>query len=155
MEKKDINKNVYFILGLMTGLFLGVVITFFMMNNLDKGERSTITEKEGLEIDEVFKVESLYCDYYYPIKWKEKVLIDDTLNVVHFSANLNEDKQIDLFDIVATVDEEDGINVHIVLYELEFDNSWSNEDKQMIVKMQEDVQCIIDYLERENIKVIM
>lgn len=115
--------------------------------------------KEEVVGGEVFKVESLYCDLYYPTKWEDKVLIEETLNVVHFSADFGEGKTITLFDVVAvelSEDEEDGeIEVHIVLYDLEFDEQWSDEQKQIIIEMQEDASCIADYLEKDNIAVIM
>lgn len=151
-------KNLYFLIGIISGLLLGFAGTFFVMNILDKDNINTSTKEEKKVAEDVFLTESLYCDLYYPKQWEDKVIIEEALNVVHFSANFGEEKVVDLFDVVASEISEDDksgeLEVHIIVYELELDDQWSNEEKQTIVKMQEDVSCIASYLEKEGITVI-
>ena len=172
------NKKVCFILGIIIGCLLGIGGTFLVMNFSENKNETVSSAKEKIVkedsreaeedvevsflediVDEgVFKVESLYCDLYYPIEWKEKIDIEEELNIVHFGTDIG-GETVTLFDVVSVENSKEEtiseLEVHIVLYDLEFNEQWSEEEKQMVIEMQEDIGCIVDYLEKDGITVIM
>ena len=164
-----------FILGIVVGILVGFGIGFLCVNPTNK-DVTTVVSKEELDNEEilktatnldaikedidgkdVFKVTCVYCDIYYPAKWEDNVLIEETLNVVQFSADFGDGKVIPLFDVVAMElsETEKDMEVHIIKYDLEFNEQWTDEEKQMVMEMQKDADCVAEYLEKENITVIM
>ena len=165
-------RNLSFMLGIILGILVGFVSAFLIMNrdsdivaskeelavaDVTEVESALDSVKEEIEGEDVFKVVCLYCDVYYPTKWENNVLIEETLNVVQFSADFGEGKVITLFDVVAMEpsDDEESIEVHIVKYDLEFNEQWTDEEKQIVIEMQNDADCVVEYLEKEDITVIM
>ena len=159
-KKKTIKKkHAYLIIGCVLGILAGLLLGWFLAGTVSNvSERTGTKQIENKSDENMYKIESLYCDLYYPAKWEEMLTVEEELNAVHFTADLDENKIIDLFDVVVVETEEseseNAFEVHIIMFDLEFDEQWNDEEKQTALTMQKDAAVICDYLEKENIKVI-
>ncbi len=91
---------------------------------------------------EVFAISTSIGELYYPVKWKDRIMIDVTDSKVSFSS-----EGVPLFDIMIGGEEGnlvgryDGTNILIVDYPLE-DETMKN--------MQEDVNIILNHLQEDE-----
>lgn len=107
--------------------------------------------------EELFEIETPYCNLYYPIMWNEQILIEfeeDTVYTVKFSAKLDS-KSISLFDLCfggengdkigeLTVEDE-IIDIKMISYGFELDG-YTEDMRNDICGMNEDVNVIISKL---------
>lgn len=175
--KRSKNKTLYYVIGVVIVLILISLGMMLIMNSKNNSENLSNIDSENSEIkieqgmvdplaEEIaedeklakkgkMKVSSLYCDIYYPIEWKEKVIVKDELNVVTFIADYGNDKKVDLFEVVAVEDEGGNVEMHIVKFNLVFDDKWSTQEKKEVEQMQEDADFVAKYLKKDKFTVIM
>ena len=182
--KMNKNKKLYYIIGLVVILILAGIGLMLAMNNNDrmanvddvdkavageqveeeqKEEKITkddplakeLKKEEKLAKKGMAKVSSMYCEMYYPIEWKDKVIVEDELNVVSFIVDFGDGKKTDLFDVVAVEDDNGKVEMHIVKFDLEFNGKWSEEDKTEAKQMQKDADFVAKYLKKDKFTVIM
>jgi len=104
-------------------------------------------------------VETPYCNLVYPGKWAEILVVeqDEETHTVHFYGNVEGKAKQLIFSVyfggeegdeIATVKDENGssVSVRIAWSELEFDDSWSEGERNTLYAMQEDVNYLIDAL---------
>lgn len=114
--------------------------------------------KENIEI-KAFEIETDYGKLYYPKNWKENVKVEfsnEFGNKVEFYGLVKDDKTKHIFDICFNSDdglllgyleiEDQIINISVDVMELEFDDSWTQEEMDKIYSMQEEMNFVIDAL---------
>ena len=157
------------ILCIVVGILIGILGSMLFMGkgagkNNAGGQQSTSTNTvEEMLKEDSFKIETEYCDLYYPLKWKEQVrveVVEGDVYTVQFYAALEEKEEMHLFDIAFAGEEgielgylesENGeeIAVDYISYEPEFGEGWSEEEQNDIYAMAEDVNYIIGMLQKE------
>lgn len=129
----------------------------------DRQEQSVNTIDEMLE-QEGFTVTTPLVDLYYPEKWKEKIRvgqIEGDIHVVQFWATIKEKEEIHIFDIVFGSEEEyvlgyfegenkEKIPVNIISYDFELSEDWTEEERNELYVMMEDINYIINRLQEED-----
>lgn len=96
------------------------------------------------------------CDLYYPSQWVEYVEIQSKADGVFFSANIGEMK-VQLFDIYFagdngtyydTIQSKNGkeVAVRVKMYPIVPDDSWTEENKNLLFGMQEDLNYLCQKL---------
>ena len=118
--------------------------------------------EETTNID--FDIDIGFTVLKFPTRWKDSVRInqdfDGTIGTVEFYGSVKNHAEQLLFTLCFNQDGEipignllyDGLNVIISadMNELEFDESWSQEEKDIFCAMQEDINYIIGYLENNS-----
>ena len=103
------------------------------------------------------QIQTEYCDLYYPSRWGENVKIVQTEDTVQFWAVMEGYGLLPLFDIHFDSDEgsfygmitaEDGteVPVSLTVYAIEPDESWSQEQCELLYGMQEDLDSLLSKL---------
>lgn len=171
-QKKKDSKNFIIVLLSIICVVLIVMVIVLLLNNLrdksDEGKSAELVENSGesevIEEEEGFAIKTPYCTLYYPVKWENQVnteIQEGEVITVQFHGQVEGKETLHLFDIsfgsdegdtIGTIDAEDGtkISVNVVLHELLLDESWTDEEKNEIYTMQEDINYIIDRLEQEE-----
>lgn len=119
-----------------------------------------VIEKPVEEAEETFEVETNYCKLFYPCKWEEDMRIETSDSKVEFCGEIDGKENIHLFDVVfgekvgfelGTLKTNGGnVSISIVSYELQFDDTWNEEEKNRMYAMQEDVNVIIQELGKNS-----
>lgn len=122
-------------------------------------ESTQVTAEYIKSDEEVFEIKTSYCSLYYPTKWKDNVkteVITDEPCVVKFTALLD-NKEYPLFDITfgetekgfllgTLPTETESIDVYLLDYSDNFPKDLSEEDKNNLNEMSNDVNVIISEL---------
>lgn len=107
--------------------------------------------------EEVFRIETAYCDLYYPEKWEDKIEInieDGEQYIIHFTANM-ENKSVPLFDLIFGGNEGYKLgtlkldNQEMSLYIIDYEFNQDDFDEQVyfnLCGMCDDVNVIISKL---------
>lgn len=176
--KKGNNKNkvLVLLLGMLIGGVLGVFLSVTVLNKQSERMSTDIAvEQQELEgnvfeddivdtsdeevPEEGFVIETPVVDLNYPEKWKDQVRVEQLegdLYTVRFFAILEGKEEQHIFDVV--FGKTDGLllgtleqtEIYLVYNEIAFDESWSEEESNEIYAMQEDVNCIIEMLQKEE-----
>ena len=107
--------------------------------------------------EKLFEIETPYCSLYYPITWKDQIVIEfenEEVYAVKFLAK-TDTISINLFDLyfggnegttIGVLTTEDGqLNINMVSYELQLEG-YSEDMKIDICGMNEDVNVIVSKL---------
>ena len=105
-------------------------------------------------------IETSYGNLSFPGEWKDSVTVQQEDNSVLFYANVNE-QTIKLFAVEFGVDEDsaigsmldtnnESVTVGISMEEINLDNSWSDEEKNMLYTMQESINHVLDNIDFVN-----
>lgn len=99
------------------------------------------------------KIETAFCDLYYPAQWKDYVKIQEVDNTVQFSAEVKGHAAQPLFDV--HFDQEDGVfydrilakdntavTVSLTVYPIEADAGWDQEYVDQLYGMQDDLNYL-------------
>lgn len=117
-----------------------------------KENTSPTTETAEPNSDETFEIETSFANLQYPQKWQNKIRSEETENGVEFYSKLDGKDEKLVFTLefgesegyhLGTMGETD---VYIVEAELDFDETWTDEEKQEIYDMQEAVNVILQGL---------
>lgn len=176
--KKGNNKNkvLVLLLGMLIGGVLEVFLSVTVLNKQSERMSTDIAvEQQELEgnvfeddivdtsdeevPEEGFVIETPVVDLNYPEKWKDQVRVEQLegdLYTVRFFAILEGKEEQHIFDVV--FGKTDGLllgtleqtEIYLVYNEIAFDESWSEEESNEIYAMQEDVNCIIEMLQKEE-----
>lgn len=109
-----------------------------------------------------FDVDLGFTSLKFPLRWKDSIRInqdfDGTIGTVEFYGSMGDHGEQLLFTLCFNQDGEipvgtlvsDGQNIIICadMNELEFDESWSQDEKDDFCAMQEDINYIVEYLEK-------
>lgn len=124
------------------------------------GKKDTFTEKDDENIPKEVVVSTQYGDLFYQEKWAEHMKIEETMDgdtlTVSFYTELNEVKYL-LFQLVIGGDQAgafgkltdtDGTkrDVHVMMPELVVAEELSDEEKDHLFAIQEEVNYVIDHL---------
>ena len=108
-------------------------------------------------LDDAIEVETTYCKLYFPKEYEEELLVkysEEFGYKVEFYGNIEGKEEVHLFDICFNSDDGDllgyfnnngdqVVNVSVAMFELEFDDSWTEEEKNMIYGMQEEWNFVV------------
>ena len=111
-------------------------------------------------LDDAIEVETNYCKLYYPSEYKNELVVKYSENygyIVEFYGSLEGKDEVHLFDICFNSDDGDllgyfentgdqVVNVSVSIFDLEFDDSWTEEEKNIIYGMQEERNFVVDSL---------
>lgn len=138
-------KKKYYLVGI--AVILVILAGMFIFNNQDNND--------------YMKIETPYCDLYYPNQWEDSVRIninESDICMVEFYAKIGDKPEVQMFNIVfggqfsnpiGQLDvNNESIDVSIMTFDLIDSNDWSEEEKDSYYAMQEDVNCIISNLSK-------
>lgn len=129
----------------------------FSKSNSNTDHKVNVIENDGL-----LEIETKYCSLYYPSKWKDSITVkysNEAGYKIEFYGNIKKKETLHLFDICFNSDDgellgyfnrEEAVNVSFNVYEVKFDETWTQDEKDQIYSMQEDVNYIIKMLEKED-----
>lgn len=128
-----------------------------------ENEEVSVTVTTSDEATEVYEIETPYCTLMYPDKWENKVRTEvgvEDICEVKFYCAIEGKPEIELFDVIFGGEEgykigelynDNGtISVYVITYDLELDDSWSENEQLEILGMQEDINTIISNLNELN-----
>jgi len=128
---------------------LVIIFALVLVSSLNNGIKT---------FERSIKIDMAYGKLYYPYKWYDKIDVRSDDNGIQFWANVDEHKEMHLFDInfdkegyvVGTITTDSGkkVTVSIEAYEYNFDESWNNSEKKSIYAMSEDLNYVLDNLDR-------
>ncbi|MBQ3006897.1 MAG: hypothetical protein IJD78_04970 [Clostridia bacterium] len=143
----------------MLGFFVAVMMLLTALTGCTVTKTNVPDSEETTNID--YDIDIGFAVLKFPTKWKDAVRInqefDGTIGVVEFYGSIGNHAEQLLFTLCFNQDGEipvgtlvsDGQNIIISadMNELEFDESWSQEEKDNFCAMQEDINYITGYLE--------
>lgn len=151
------NKKTAIIIAIL--IVLIAVVGLFMLkgnsnNSTEVNKKFVLTEEEKKM--ESYETTTPYVELSYPDKWKDSVIIrtseEEPYTVTYF-VKLKDKEEQKMFDIVFngegtvvkeyTADNGEKVTISVVSYELKFDDSWSQKEKDQAYLMQEDVNYLI------------
>lgn len=151
MEKKKNYTVLAVSLLIIVGLFVVIVLKDRKENVKDSETKTTfLSEEEQIRSEEVFTIETKYCNLCYPEKWKENLQIgidENDVYTVNFSAD-----GIELFDLsfngedgyaLGTLKTEEG---NFVVRVVSYDIDDSIENYETYLMMQDDINIIIEHM---------
>ena len=120
----------------------------------DTHEQQNATESAPQEIespkeDAVYTIESAIGDLTYPEKWKGSVRTESEGSTVVFYGAVDDKPEQRLFSIEYgesvgyLLGNLNGTDVYIIDGDFDFDDSWTNEEKDIIYEMAEDFNVIL------------
>lgn len=127
----------------------------------NKEDKNVQSMNEQEEINS-FEIETKYCTLYYPEIWKEQIEInfsDEVGYKVEFYGNVDGKESKHLFnicfnsddgDLLGYFDSEEVVNVSVERIDLEFDSDWTDEEQTQIYAMQEEMNFVVDMLDKEE-----
>jgi len=151
------------IVAILVCLALVLALGLVLIKTIGNNTSNVSTDRKELNVKNGYQVESLYCNLYFPNKWKDYTLIEEELNVVEVSADLGNGKKQHIYDIVfvdkdiETIDEmekdERMLEAWIVSFEPEYTKEWTEEDKKIVENIQKDKDYVIKKLEKVGVEV--
>lgn len=162
MSKKNI------LIGILFAIILVLVIMLVRETGQDNKDgivaKSEITSGNELypEDTEAMEIKTSYCNLYFPQKWEENLEIknekENGNSVVQFWAKIDKKDPVHIFDIifggeeytVGTITDKNGkkINVNVKSYENDLDDKWTDEEKNTIYAIGEDINYLLLELEK-------
>ena len=151
------------LLGLVT---VGAGVLFFIDNkeekpSAEKDNQTIVVADDTSSQDEVasYEISTKYCKLYFPEIWRDKIEVRCTEKEGYKAAfyGVTEGKESKhLFDVCFDSDkgillgyleyEDTIVNISVDIKELEFDDSWNQEEIDLIYSMQEEMNFVIDTL---------
>lgn len=152
-------------------IILASVILIALIGSLmiagGKKNNDNTEEKNSMNIDlysedtKAFKIETSYCNLYYPEEWKAlihtQIVSENDSEAVQFWAEFEGKEKIHLFDIifggdaytVGTLKMKTGeiISVNVLSHDIELDDTWTEAEKEKVYIMMEDINYILYKLE--------
>lgn len=174
MQKNRRKKNkLISVLWVILGILLVICISLFLKKNDDKELKNVDEVKEQNseenrnDVQEAvasYEIETDYCKLYFPESWKEQIKVKYTEEAgykAEFYGLIDGKEEKHLFDVCFNSDDgvllgylkdnEEIINISIDMNELEFDDTWTQEEVDQIYAMQEDMNFLMESLsEIEN-----
>ena len=106
---------------------------------------------------ETITIDTQYADFEY-VNDGKNISIENTENEIEMFGKVDGKKEQSLFRIVFGGDEgillgtygDDGIPVNLIVTEFDPDDSWTEEEKDEIYSMQEEMNYFIDELKKDN-----
>ncbi len=124
-------------------------------HNRTDSENSTIVIQE--EPIETYDIQTEKGTFQYPTSWKENMRYEEKDNQIVFYGKVGNHEEQILFTLVFGGSEGyllgklNGEELHIIDSDVQFDESWSEEEKNQIITMQEDFNVILeDLLKNES-----
>ena len=127
-----------------------------------QNEETKSTIEQQMEDEESFSVDTPFTKLYYPVKWQSQVRvqnIEGDVYTVEFYGSVEGKAETHLFDIafggtdgftVGNITVGDAVtNVNLVFAEIMLDETWTEEETNMIYAMQEDANYLLGMLEKE------
>ena len=131
----------------------------YLIGQLDEIGKSYYKQQIDAEIEGDFEISTDYGVLYYPKQWEEKIYTEinkDETYTVSFFADFEDKEKIHLFDVVfdgngdsvgeIELDNGDIVTVCIESYELNLDESWTEDEENDIYVMMEDVNYLLNKL---------
>lgn len=165
-------------LALTISIFLMIIVVIVFVsgrknetNNVTDEVDSKIVDAQMDNVDDTeayfFEIETQYCKLYFPEMWKDNIEIrykeEMGYKVGFYGVVENKEAQL-LFEVCFNSDDgellgyleidEDIVNISIDINDIVFDDSWEEEEMQQIYTMQEDVNFVIDTLNKNENYVI-
>ena len=139
---------------------VSLCLAFLLVGCNSEPENDTVAKEINEPIEdvtswsdtEVFEIDTPIANMKYPAVWETKTRVKSTDDSVSFYAILDGKDDFLLFTL--ETDDSEGYlvgtmgdtNVYIVENELEFDETWTEEERQTIYDMQDDVNVILQGL---------
>lgn len=171
LKKGQNNNMLMLIIGIVIGVVLGICVAKACLNNDDENSFVNYTEKkveqqkqdenisEKIVNEDSLIVETPIVNLQYPKKWENQISVEQIVEDTHtvtFLGTVEGKEAVHMFDVVFGGTEGiflgtmNGIGVHLVYTDINFDENWSEEEKNTIYAMQEDVNYMIGMLENES-----
>lgn len=157
MNIKSKNRAVYItVIAVLTVVCtVGIIL---IKDNVSFGTRNNVSYLEDIP---AFEIETKYCDLYFPEQYKDVIQIKYSEKrgyKVKFYVNIEDKELVHVFDICFNSDdgdllgyienkkEKEIVNLSIDVMQLEFDDSWSEEELNQVYAVQEERNFVIDSL---------
>lgn len=115
-------------------------------------------------LNDVVEIETKYCKLYFPSEYANNIVIkysEDFGYKAEFYGSLEGKEEVHLFNICFNSDDgflygyiknenDNVINISVESWELEFDESWSQNDKDTIYVLQESLNYVINNLNKNK-----
>lgn len=137
------------------------------VDNENDEQSALLTETQEIQGD--FEIETPYCSLYFPAKWQNQVSVnklEEERYTVQFWGNIEGKEQQHLFDflfggtegiMIGELTMEDGTVIPVYIYSVEqqMDENWTEEEKNIIYAMQEEINYTIEKIEGlDNFQII-
>ena len=129
--------------------------------NEEKSEAKDETKDDAKEEVSLYEIETDYCKLYFPKTWKEQIEVkytDEMGYKAEFYGTVKGKDAVHLFDVCFNSDDgfllgfiqndDEIINISIDMCELEFDDSWKQEEIDELYAMQEDMNILMESLSK-------
>lgn len=179
--EKSKGKKILGILALILIVAISILVILFVKgNNIEKSndtdkiesvendiaDENQEIEDEGIAEEQIkaFEIETKYCTLFFPEIWKNHIEVkfsEEAGYKAEFYGLVEGKDAQHLFDVCFNSDdgnllgyfenEDEIINVSFDVFELEFDDSWSQEEIDQIYSMQEEMNFVMEMLgENDN-----
>lgn len=138
----------------------------FLSDTRTQGETSASTENSSLTVGspddsrEAIEISTKYGTLLYPKEWESNLrteIVDSDVYKVEFYGTVEGKKEQHLFDLsfngtegynlgTLTTETGEAVQINIESYDFEFDDSWAEDEKNLICAMQEDINYTIGML---------
>lgn len=169
-NKKKVNMiKLILSIGCMVILIFIVMLIWVLSRNPEivlYTKDNKVNVKETREEDskqESMTIETTYVTLHYPIKWSEKLVVTKNENgkIIEFHAQFEQKEKQHIFNItfdnetstmigVLKLEENQEVNIGVELFELVFDETWTEDEITEISMMQEDINYLIYELEQDT-----
>lgn len=168
-KKKKTKSN--FPLILILCLISCGIIAVVALDRESNNSTAIETEQQGQvtsTLDQMFEqegfiIETPIVNLHYPEKWKEQIRVEQIEGDVHtvqFIATVEGKEEVHIFDIAYGSEEgytlgyleddnEEKVPVNIISYDFELGEEWTEEEKNEVYTMLEDVNYIIEILQKD------
>lgn len=136
------------------------------LSGKNKKEDVLSTVEQQMQEEEAFEIETKYGSLYYPKKWESQVRIEIDENdeyTVKFYGTVEGKEEQHLFNVVFGEKgnklgsfEKDGETVTVCLdfEENTMNDEWTEEEKNIIYAMQEDINYLIGMWEKDGFEIL-
>lgn len=162
MRKKNILIGILFVIIIV---LIIILVKEMSQDNKDglviKNEISSNNELYPKDT-KAMEIKTSYCNLCFPKKWEENLKIKnkekDGNNSVEFWAKVDKKESVHIFDImfggegytVGTITDKNGkkIDINVKSYEPDLDDTWTDEEKNTIYAIGEDINYLLLELEK-------
>lgn len=126
----------------------------------DKEDKTTKVVRDDIAF---FEIDTKHCKLYFPERWKEQIEIgysEEFGYKVEFYGIVEGKEKHHLFNVCFNSDDglllgyletgNENVNISIDRIEIEFDDSWKQEEMDQIYAMQEEMNYVIDSLSKNE-----
>lgn len=152
MKKSDDNKS--------SDNKFAVSDTTAQSESLGSTENSSLTIGSPDDSREAIEISTKYGTLLYPKEWESNLrteIVDSDVYKVEFYGTVEGKKEQHLFDLLfngtdgynlgtLTTETGEAVQINIESYDFEFDDSWAEDEKNLICAMQEDINYTIGML---------